>query len=137
MIARQKFRYLEHTADVLFEAFGSTFQEALENSALALFNTVGIASPKKSVEIETYAPTREQLVVYFLSDLLTSMDIKEMVFSSIKITELVETEGKFYVKAVAKGEQTQPRESVKAVTHHMLEVQQTSGGWRIQILLDV
>ncbi len=132
-----KFRYLEHTADVLFEAFGKNFKEALKNAAIALFNTVGKADPKEEVTIETAAQTREELVVYFLSDLLSEMDIREMVFSEVNIEVLKEAEGDFYVRAIVKGDHVLPMESVKGVTFHRLKVEQKDEGWRIQVLLDV
>ena len=31
-----KYKFLEHTADIKFQAFGSTLEKAFENSALAL-----------------------------------------------------------------------------------------------------
>ena len=35
-----KFKFLAHTADRKFQAFGKTLEEVFENSALALFNIV-------------------------------------------------------------------------------------------------
>ena len=46
----KQYEFLEHTADILFKAYGSSFEEALSNSALALFETVGFSkSPKNKL----------------------------------------------------------------------------------------
>ena len=35
-----KYKYLEHTADIKFQAFGNSIEEVYENSALAMFNAM-------------------------------------------------------------------------------------------------
>lgn len=130
-----KFRFLPHTADVLFESFGSTFPEALENAALALFKSIGEAEPKEGFELEESAVNREELVVSFLSRLLTEMDIREMVFAKVEVLEYDEKENR--IRARILGENRRPQHSVKAVTYGMLQVEKKKSGWRIQVLLDV
>jgi SHS2 domain-containing protein len=36
----EKFKFFEHTADVEFEAYGKTLEEAFENAALAMFSVM-------------------------------------------------------------------------------------------------
>ena len=131
----KQYEFLEHTADILFKAYGSSFEEALSNAALALFETVGFSkSPKNKIELEVQAKNKEELVVKLLSEILTEMDINEMTFKKIKILELNEN----YVKANVYGDDTRPKDSVKAVTYHLLEVKNPKPDmWTIQILLDV
>ena len=131
----EKYEFLEHTADVLFKAYGSSFEEALSNAALALFETVGFSKTfRKKVEIEVQARNREELVVKFLSEILSEMDINEMTFKKIKILEIDEN----FVKANIYGDETRPKDSVKAVTYHLLEVKNPKPDkWTIQVLLDV
>lgn len=129
-----KFRFLPHTADVLFEAFGKTFPEALENAALALFHEIGRAEARESFEIEESALNKEELVVSFLSRLLTESEIREIVLARVEILEYEEQENK--VRARVWGERKRPAHSVKGVTYGMLEVKKKNG-WRIQVLLDV
>jgi len=131
----KNYEFLEHTADVFFKAYGSSFKEALENAALALFETVGFSeTDKEKVEIEVNAPNKEELVVKFLSEILTEIDIREMTFKKIEITEINEK----HAKAFVYGDNTRPKDSVKAVTYHMLEVKNPEENkWYIQVLLDV
>jgi len=133
--ANKGFKFLEHTADIYFEASGKTFREALENSALALFECVGPAKSVEKVIINESAPSREDLVVFFLSRLLTEMDINEVVFSKVKITKLDEKSNS--LSAEVFGEKKQPAHSVKAVTYHMLKVEPGKEGCKIRVVLDV
>jgi len=127
------YRYLEHTADILIEATGNNFKEALEESAHAMFNVIGSAEPKIKINIACSAPSKEQLVVYFLGDLLSEMEINQIVFSKVEIIELVN----FDLKAIAYGDKILPKDQVKAVTHHMLKVEESKNMCKIQVLLDV
>ncbi|PIN84050.1 archease, partial [Candidatus Micrarchaeota archaeon CG11_big_fil_rev_8_21_14_0_20_47_5] len=107
----QPYRFLEHRADILFEAEGKDFKEALSNSALAMFSVIGKAEGKEKVKekvkIKEKGENKEQLVVYFLSKLLSEMDTREIVFSSVKIEKL--DEGKMEIEATALGENVRPK----------------------------
>ena len=37
------YRFLEHTADIMFEAYGGSYPEALQNAAKAMFSVFGAA----------------------------------------------------------------------------------------------
>ena len=43
MAPEEKFRFLEHTADIMFESYGKSYPEALENAAHAMFSVFGSA----------------------------------------------------------------------------------------------
>lgn len=131
----EKFTFLEHTADELFEARGKTFEEALQNAALAMFSHIGEASDKESFEVKEKGGTKEELVVFLLSTLLSEMQVREMVLSRIEVLEHDEKENRVTVRAY--GEKKRPTRSVKGVTFHMLEVKEEEGRWRIRVLLDV
>jgi len=130
------YKYLEHTADILIEAHGKTFEEAIEEAARAMFNVIGNAEPKIKKNIHSEAPTKEQLVVYFLSDLLTEMEIDNIVFSDVKIQK-VEHNKNWEINAIVMGDHVLPTDQVKAVTHHMLEIKKEKNEWVIRVLLDV
>ncbi len=133
-----KYEFLEHTADVLFKAYGSSFKEALSNATLALFETVGYSkTDKEKVEINVNAPNKEELVVKFLSEILTEIDIREMTFKKVEIIETNINNLPYYIKAFVYGDETRPKDSVKAVTYHLLEVKNHNNKWSIQVLLDV
>ena len=157
-----RFVFLEHTADALFEARGKSFTGALENAAGALFAFVGESDLKKAAKAEPKgadelspakaakasskqageklnisesAGSREELVVFFLSKLLSEMDSREMVFTKAKITSY--DEKKHSVSAEVWGTHARPLRSVKAVTFHMLRIEESKAECKIRVLLDV
>ena len=80
---RKKYEYLEHTADIKFQAYGDTLEEVFENAALAMFNVI-IDTEKVSGETEREvlltSPDLESLLVDWLSELLYLFEVDEVVF---------------------------------------------------------
>ncbi|MEM4348757.1 MAG: archease [Candidatus Anstonellaceae archaeon] len=132
----QNYKFLEHTADIMFEAYGNSYPEALENAAKAMFSVLGAAKCKKKALFKVSAENLEELTLFSLSELLTYMDIHGMVFSSIKVKYFDESSKTVQFEAC--GEKKAPKDSIKAVTYHQLAVQKAiNGKWTIRVLLDV
>jgi len=129
------FKFLEHTADVLFEASGKDFQSALESAADALSFTIG-ENVKKTVEfeIEESANNLEELVVFVLSDLLKECEIREVLVGGLKVNEFDEENKK--IKATGWGGDGKRKTIVKAVTYHLLKIEKNKE-CKMRILLDV
>ena len=136
-------RFLEHKADVLFEATGDSFEEALEEAAQALFKTmadVARLKNEKSVVVEARARDLRELAVFGLEELLSEGDVGNLFFKSFKVASFEKENGGFALKGVASGSRMRSgigKTEVKAVTHHESEVKKTGKGYRIRILLDV
>ncbi len=150
----KKIVFLEHVSDVLFEARGATFAEALENAAFAMFET--IADPNKLNEskkfvVEETAGSLEELAVFTLGKLLSESSVNELFLKRFKVIEFTEktgeTEGKrgsgkktFFVRGVAFGSpatREAGRTDVKAVTFHEARVEQRGSEWVVRSLLDI
>jgi len=129
------YQFLEHTADLLFEAYGKSYEEAFQNSAHAMLSIFGKAEGKERASFSVTAHNLEELTVQALADMLAYMDTHEMVFSSIKVTAFDASTRR--LEFIALGEKKQPRDTVKAVTYHELMVKEGKEGWAIRILLDV
>lgn len=143
---KRRFRYTKHTADAAFTAYGSTFEEAMENSALALLNMM-IDQKKvkklsgKSVEllISDSARNEDDLVWHVLQDILSLVDARKLNAQSFRVTRLSQgtqllLEGRLSYKA---GEEDCALMSVKAVTPHGLEVKKSGHGYSIKVVVDV
>ncbi|MGC8670118.1 MAG: archease [Candidatus Micrarchaeia archaeon] len=142
---RIKFRYLPHTADVRFVAYGKSFKEALENAAMAM---LGVMLDIRKIEKQNYKPktlaisesasTREDLVWFTLQDLLSRIDKKAINAYSFRIISLEEgkrlkLKGKLLFKDVDKDYHLL---EIKAVTPHDLRVVEGKN-WKIFVLVDV
>ncbi|MEM4554909.1 MAG: archease [Candidatus Anstonellaceae archaeon] len=132
----QNYKFLEHTADIMFEAYGNSYPEALENAAKAMFSVLGPAKCKRKASFKLSAENLEELTLFSLSELLTYMDIHGLVFSEIKVKRFDEAAKTLEFEAC--GEKKAPKDSIKAVTYHQLLVQKSQDGkWTIRVLLDV
>ncbi|MBS3138308.1 archease [Candidatus Woesearchaeota archaeon] len=84
----KKYEFFDHTADVLFQAYGKTLVELCTNAALALqdvqvkLSTVG-AKRKKTIEITAQTP--EKLLFDFLQELVFVKDVNQLLFSKFNM----------------------------------------------------
>jgi len=129
------YRFLEHTADILFEAYGESYSEAFQNSAHAMLSIFGKAGESERAAFSVTAHNIEELTVQALADLLAHMDTHEVVFSRVQVSSFDASKNR--IEFTAFGEKKQPRDTVKAVTYHEMMVKEDKDGWTIRILLDV
>ncbi|HEX5411918.1 MAG TPA: archease [Terriglobia bacterium] len=135
------FRILEHTADVGFEAFGSTLPEVFENAARALANLIGdpaTVEAREEFRMEVQGANPPDLLVNWLSEILFQHDAERWLFHDFRVASLDD----HAVTGVAWGEKIDPARHqtnlmVKAVTYHQLGLQQMAGGWRAQVYVDI
>ncbi len=133
------YRYLEHKADLLIEATGKDFPEALESAARGMADAIAKVGEKDSFEIEREADSLGDLVVDVLAGLLAESEVLEMPFSRFEVKKFEKTKGKrFKLMGIAYGEKDAPKKgTVKAVTYHELSVKEEKGKVTIRVLLDV
>lgn len=131
------FRFLEHVSDVLFEATGKGFAEALEAAAAALSAAAAEnVSRDEAFEFEESAANVEELVVVMLQRLLAESDSRVLLPGGMKVLEFVEEPGHTRAKAMGWAGKGTAKTIVKGVTYGMLKVERNAE-WRIQVLLDV
>jgi len=133
-----RYELLEHTADVLIRAYGSTVEECFENAAYAMFDQMVDAStvrPLEEVEVRGEGDDLEERLFDLLSELLFIHDANRMVFSEFEVTFEDGT-----LRCVARGERLDPdrhgpRTEIKAVTFHMMEVDEEEPS--VTVLFDI
>ena len=139
--AMPSFRILEHTADIGFEAFGSTLPEVFENAARALAHLIAepaTVEPRAEIRIEVQGANPPDLLVNWLSEILFQHDAEQWLFCDFRVERLDD----HAATGIALGEKFdearhQTNLMVKAVTYHQLSLQQTAGGWRARVYLDI
>ncbi|MGO8789659.1 MAG: archease [Terriglobia bacterium] len=137
----QPFRILEHTADVGFEAFGTTREEAFANAARALIYLIvelEAIETREEVSVQVEGSDPESVLVNWLSELLYLHDAEGWLFRDFEIQRLDDHS----LSAVARGEKFQRSRHqakllVKAITYHQLLLEHTAGGWRAQVYVDI
>lgn len=142
---QKQYEYLEHTADAKFRAYGKSLEETFENAALAMFNVIIdtgkiSGSTEKNVSVESH--DLENLLVDWLSELLYIFEVDEIAFQEFRVQEILEKNGKYFLKAKAIGEKFEGKNlpfetEIKAVTYNQLELCKTSEGWVAQVVVDL
>ena len=134
----ERYQIIDHTADIVIRTSGKDMNEAFENVAYALFDTMCDASTVKPIKIkkvECEAGDLEQLLVDWLSRLLFLCDVDDMLFSEFEVT-ITGTKLQARIKGEKlDAEKHQLKNDVKAITYHMLEVDQKTN--TIQVLFDI
>jgi SHS2 domain-containing protein len=137
----QPFRLLEHTADIGFEAFGTTRREVFANAGRALTNLMvdlEAIVPREELPLRAGASDMPSLLVNWLSEILYRFDAEGWLFRDFEFDELTEHS----LAVMARGEKFDRRRHqvkllVKAVTYHQLELKETEEGWRAQVYVDI
>ncbi len=141
-----KFIFLEHTADVKFQAFGKTLEECFENAARAMFAVMhagriqGAVHKKKKIKVE--GKDLLSLLYNFLEEFIFLMDTEDFFLKGVNVMvqESQENEKRYKLEADALGGKASEQEIailVKAVTYHEMFVKKRRGAWVAQVVVDV
>ena len=140
----KRYEFLDHTADVLFKAYGNSLEEVFEQCALALEETqvdINKLENKEEVKISGKNSKVDRLLFDFLDDLLFYKDSELLIFNKFEIN--IEKKGdEYYLTCNAYGEKIDhakhdPKVDVKAITMHLFEIRQVDEGWIAQVLVDI
>ncbi|MCO6041731.1 archease [Thermococcus alcaliphilus] len=140
----KRWEHYEHTADIGIRGYGETLEEAFEAVAIALFDVmVNVEKVEKREvrEIEVEGEDLYSLLYNFLEELLILHDTEGLVFRDFEV-KIEKTEEGYKLKAKAYGEKLsekhEPKEEVKAITYHDMEIKQLPNGeWMAQLVPDI
>jgi len=136
------YKFLDHTADVLFEATGKNLSDLCTACALALQEIqvkLSTVAPNRKKAIKITAPNPDRLLFNFLQELIFLKDAEQLLFSKfkIKITE----KSIFTLTADCFGEKINKKHELnvdaKAITLHQFEVKKTRAGWKARVIVDI
>jgi SHS2 domain-containing protein len=135
-----KYKFIPHTADVKFQAFGKTLGECFENCVLAFSRTMcksGVKGRKTREKIEVGGKDLESLLYNFLEEIIFLMDTKDFFAGEAKVKV---DEKSFTLEGELAGGRASGQEIevvVKAVTYNEMFVRKEKGRWVCQVVLDV
>jgi SHS2 domain-containing protein len=139
------YRFLPHTTDAYIEATGSTFEHALENAGVALFDTmcdVKSISPQISESLEAEGRDNVTLLYDWLESLLLKFELEGKVYSKFKVNPVKRSGRALRIKAKASGEafdrsKHTAKVEVKAVTFHKMEIIKRDSTTVLRFILDL
>ncbi len=138
-------KFLEHVADIYVEAWGASLEEAFEEAAKAMFESmVDIESvqPSRRVDVSVEAVSLETLLVDWLNELLYYVDADGLLLSNFKVEKIEKLDGTYKLKGYAEGEPINPEKhqlkiEVKAATYGLMKIEKTPKGVKLRVLFDI
>ena len=141
------YRYLEEigTADIAFEATGrdlpELFRDAADATTNVMIDNIEAIQARETRQIKVSNDKLDMLLFDFLQELIFLKDAERLLLR-IREVQIDHRDKMYLVKATAEGEtldaeRHHQRVDVKAVTLHNFVVEQTDGGWKARVLLDI
>jgi protein archease len=139
----EKFRFLDHTADAKFQAYGRTLEEAFGNAALA---TVSLMWDPVQVEqtrrrpVEVRGKDLEQLLVRFLAEIIYLFETRGFLLGAVDELAVEKAEDGFRLRAVFRGDDRRAKYAifgeVKAITYHEMRIDE-GPAVTVQVVVDI
>jgi len=140
------YKFLDHTADVSVEAQGKNLEEAFEQTAYSLMETITPSfikiPPEITKKIIIEAEDKEALLFDFLTEFLYIFDVEELIFSRIKIHHIEYVQSKYLLEADVKGAKFNKIKhergiEVKAITYSYMNIEEKKKGVKINVVFDI
>ncbi|PIN77454.1 protein archease [Candidatus Woesearchaeota archaeon CG10_big_fil_rev_8_21_14_0_10_34_12] len=134
----EKFKFLKHTADIKFQAYGKSLKEAFSNAALALtavFSEDEIKGKTKK-KISVLGNDDKELLYSFLEEIIILVDTKNLLLGKVSKVKIVA--GKLEAELLMdRTENYDIRGDVKAVTYNEMLIEKKAGKFMVQVVVDV
>jgi len=129
--------------DAFIEAYGSTLEEAFENAAKALIDTmidIKRVTPEREVKIEAHGDDLHSLLFDWLDKVMLLAVSEGFVISEFKV--VIKQNGGYRLEGSGRGEKLNLEKhhykvEIKAVTYHEMQIRQESSGTTVRFLLDL
>lgn len=138
-----RYRFLEHTADAKFQAYGRTLEEAFVNSALA---TSALMWDWRTVEkrmkhrVGIKGKDLEQLLLNFLEELLYLLDSRMFLLNSVDRLKIEKMKSHYSLSAEFWGDCLSDKyeifRGIKAITYHEMDIK-NNDHFMIQVVVDI
>ena len=136
-----RYRFIDHTADIAFEAFGKNLEELLVNATLAFYEAfvyVEKLDVNRTLNVSVEADSADYLLYDWLNELLYAFDTE--FFAGKELSVDVKENGNLKAEGVIKGGTLKPelvKVEPKAITLHNFVVEKKNGMWRAFVVVDI
>ncbi len=134
-----KYKFLKHTGNIKFQAFGKTEKEMFENAALALkkimIKNIKIKSVIKK-KIKVQGGDKEGLLYNFLEEFLFLLDSEDFLLSEISKIKIKDKELETEIEG-DNAENYRFKNDVKAITYNEMFVKKEKNKYVCQVVVDV
>jgi SHS2 domain-containing protein len=134
------YEVFEHTADLGLRIRAADLETLFSDAGKALYSLIvdlAAVEPRQEATFHVKGRELDYLLFDWLNELLFAFEKGHMLYGEFSVTR--DAEG---ITAVARGEPLDPARheldhEVKAITYHGLKVQQESGGWLAELIVDI
>ena len=139
-----KYKFLPHTADAKFQAFGKNLEEAFENAAYAMTDIITDhkkikAKIKNAIKIKS--ENQESLLYDFLERFLILLDTKNFLLRKISDMKIIKKGKSLILSAKVTGDNNlkiyPTKTTIKAVTYQEMFIKQRKKKVVIQVVVDI
>ena len=138
------YRFLDHMTDAIIEAYGSTLEEAFENAAKALCDTMidlKTVRPKREIKFSTKGNDLYSLLFNWLDKVMLLLVADWIAMSQFSVKIKQHNRG-YLLEGITRGEPLELdrhhyKVEIKAVTYHEMEIRQEKGMISVRFLLDL
>src|SRR3989344_3675820 len=139
----KSFKYLSHTADIKFRAYGKSLEEAFLNSAEAVKQAMTkddvVGKIKKGLGV--MGDDIESLLYNFLEEIIFLLDAENFMISKVENLIINKDKAGYSLKCDFLGDKSggyEFDEHIKAITYHDMKVEKKKeGSYEIEVVLDV
>jgi SHS2 domain-containing protein len=142
-LIEQKFKFLDHTADAKFQAFGRTMEEAFANAALAtasLMWNVETVTRRVRHPLSVRGKDLEQLLLHFLQEIIYLFDTKKFLLGSAEEVKIKKGKGGYSLDVVFAGDNRSGKYKifgeVKAITYNEMRIEKNDR-ITLQVVVDI
>ena len=139
----ERYRFLDHTADAKFQAFGNTLEEAFCNAALATASLMwDWEKIEKKVEhqVEVQGRDLKQLLCSFLEEIVYLLDSRSFLMGVPERVRLDKKGSLYTLRALFKGDEYSDKYEihgdVKAITYDEMEIVEDDR-FMVQVVVDI
>jgi SHS2 domain-containing protein len=139
----ERYRFLEHTADAKFQAFGKTLEDAFCNAALA---TASLMWDWEEIEqniehrVEIEGNDLLQLLCSFLEEIIYLLDSRSFLLGFPDDIKIEQEKSRYTLKALFRGDNFSEKYKifgdVKAITYNEMEIE-SNDRFMAQVVVDV
>jgi SHS2 domain-containing protein len=138
------YRFLDHMTDAVIEAYGTTLEEAFENAAKALCDTMidlKTVRHKREIKFSTKGNDLYSLLFNWLDKVMLLLVADWIAMSQFSV-RIKQQNNSYLLEGTARGEPLELdrhryKVEIKAVTYHEMEIRQEKGMITVRFLLDL
>ncbi|HEX6282077.1 MAG TPA: archease [Nitrososphaera sp.] len=138
------YRFLDHMTDAVIEAYGTTLEEAFENAAKALCDTMidlETVRPKKEIKFSAKGNDLYSLLFDWLDKVMLLLVADRIAMSQFSV-KIKQHNNSYLLEGITRGEPLELdrhhyKVEIKAVTYHEMEIKQEKDMITARFLLDL